>query len=196
MRRSIAIFGEGPTEWCYIDSLRIACRYPFKMHPSIPQHSDIRHMLAEAKQCVADGYDEVICLLDMDRLNTHPTEKQAYLKAKHQATYRKVTFIETDPCTEYWFLMHFMPQLTQRKFEDYETVAAELRKYIPGYEKSKRYLQRINLYTFLLQHGDLEKALSLAKKSVELHDEGCENSYSQMYKLFEKLEQISSKSKK
>ena len=42
----------------------------------------------------------------------------------------------------------------------------------------------------------LEKALSLAKKSVELHDEGCENSYSQMYKLFEKLEQISSKSKK
>lgn len=31
MRKSIAIFGEGLTEWCYIDSLRIAGRYPFKM---------------------------------------------------------------------------------------------------------------------------------------------------------------------
>ena len=134
MKKSIAIFGEGPTEWHYIDSLRIARRYRFKMQPSLPQHSDIKHMLAQAKRCINEGYDEVICLLDMDRLNTHPTEKQVYLKAKGQAMYRKVTFIETDPCTEYWFLMHFMPQLSQRKFEDYESVAAELRKYMPGYE--------------------------------------------------------------
>lgn len=196
MRKSIAIFGEGLTEWCYIDSLRIAGRYPFKMRPSIPQHSDIKHMLAEAKKCISEGYDEIICLLDMDRLNTHPIEKQVYIKAKQQAMYRKVTFIETDPCTEYWFLMHFMPQLSQRRFEDGESVATELRKYIPGYEKSKQYLQRMRLYDFLVQHGDLDKAITLAKKSVELHNEGYENSYSQMYKLFEKLEQLDPKSKK
>ena len=29
--KSIAIIGEGETEWFYFDSLRIACRYPFKV---------------------------------------------------------------------------------------------------------------------------------------------------------------------
>ncbi len=196
MKKSIAIFGEGITEWFYIDSLRIACRYPFKMKPSLPQHPNIKHLLTEAKKCLSEGYDEVICLLDMDRLNTHPSEMQVYLKAKSQPMYRKVTFIETDPCTEYWFLLHFMPQLSQRHFEDYEAVAKELRKFIPDYEKTKNYLQKIHLYDFLSQHGDLSKALRLAKKSVELHDEGNENSYSQMYKLFELLALLENKSKK
>jgi hypothetical protein len=196
MKKSIAIFGEGITEWFYIDSLRIVGHYPFKMRPSIPQHSDIKHLLAEARQCVTEGYDEIICLLDMDRLNTHPSEKQAYHRAKQQRIFQKVTFIETDPCTEYWFLMHFMPKPSHRKYADYEAVAKELCKYMPGYEKTKKYFQRIRLYEFLSQHGDLEKALNLAKRSVELHDEGAEISYSQMYQLFKKLELLENKSKK
>ena len=43
--KSIAIIGEGETEWFYFDSLRIACRYPFKVAPDFPQHSDINHIL-------------------------------------------------------------------------------------------------------------------------------------------------------
>ena len=43
--KSIAIIGEGETEWFYFDSLRIACRYPFKVAPDFPQHSDINHTL-------------------------------------------------------------------------------------------------------------------------------------------------------
>lgn len=30
MRKSLAVFGEGPTEWFYLDALRIAGRFPFK----------------------------------------------------------------------------------------------------------------------------------------------------------------------
>ena len=89
-----------------------------------------------------------------------------------------------------------MPKPSHRKYADYEAVAKELCKYMPGYEKTKKYFQRIRLYEFLSQHGDLEKALNLAKRSVELHDEGAEISYSQMYQLFEKLEQLDPKSKK
>lgn len=33
VKKSIAIIGEGETEWFYFDSLRIACRYPFKVAP-------------------------------------------------------------------------------------------------------------------------------------------------------------------
>ena len=56
--------------------------------------------------------------------------------------------------------------------------------------------QKCQLYTYLSGHGNLERALKLARKSTELHDEGNENSYSQMYKLFEKLAQLENKSKK
>ena len=190
MRKSLAIFGEGITEWYYIESLRIARRYPFTMRPSIPQHADIKHMLAQAKKCLDEGYDEVICLMDMDRLNTHPVEMQAYLKAKNQTAFRRVTFVETDPCTEYWFLLHFVERLSARRFADYAAVEAELRKHIPNYSKSESYLRKIRLYDFLAEHGDLNKALTLARKSADLHNQGNENSYSQMYKLFDKLDEF------
>ena len=196
MNKSIAIFGEGPTEWFYIESLRIARRYPFKLRPSIPQHSDIKHMLSQAKKCLSEGYDEVVCLIDMDRLKNTPTELQAYLKAKRQTAFRKVTFVETDPCTEYWFLLHFVTQASQRNFANYEAVEKELRKHMPDYEKTETYFRRVRLYDFLCEHGNLTEALKHAKKSVELHEQGNKNSYSQMYKLFEKLELLDIKSKK
>ena len=36
MKKSIAIIGEGETEWFYFESLRIARRYPFKLSPGFP----------------------------------------------------------------------------------------------------------------------------------------------------------------
>lgn len=49
MRKSIAIIGEGETEWFYFDSLRVSCRYPFKLAPDFPSHSDIDHLLKLSK---------------------------------------------------------------------------------------------------------------------------------------------------
>jgi len=43
--KSIAIIGEGETEWFYFDSLRVACRYPFKVAPDFPQYSDISYLI-------------------------------------------------------------------------------------------------------------------------------------------------------
>jgi hypothetical protein len=48
--KSIAIIGEGETEWFYFDSLRIAQRYPFRLVPGIPGHSDIGHILFLAEK--------------------------------------------------------------------------------------------------------------------------------------------------
>ncbi len=44
MKKSIAIIGEGETEWFYFESLRIARRYPFKLSPGFPQHADIEQI--------------------------------------------------------------------------------------------------------------------------------------------------------
>lgn len=50
MKKSIAIIGEGETEWFYFESLRIAKRYPFKLSPGFPQHADIEHILKLPRQ--------------------------------------------------------------------------------------------------------------------------------------------------
>ena len=42
----------------------------------------------------------------------------------------------------------------------------ELQKYMPGYEKTKRYFTRTNLYKYLTENGDLERAMSNSEKVV------------------------------
>ena len=78
VRKSIAIIGEGETEWWYFETLRVACRYKFKVAPDFPQHSDIQHMAKLAENYVRRETDHVVCLVDMDRLLAHPKEKSAY----------------------------------------------------------------------------------------------------------------------
>ena len=80
--KSIAIIGEGETEWFYFDSLRVACRYPFKVAPDFPQHSDINHILKLVESYLNKQYDYIVCLFDMDRLLQYPSEMQLYQKAK------------------------------------------------------------------------------------------------------------------
>lgn len=106
--KSIAIIGEGETEWFYFDSLRVACRFPFKVAPDFPQHSDIRHVLKLVESYIDKQYDYIVCLFDMDRLYQYPSEMQIYQSAKKKYNAKKysgrVMFVETNPCTEFWFL--------------------------------------------------------------------------------------------
>ena len=70
--KSIAIIGEGETEWFYFDSLRIACRYPFKVAPDFPQHSDINHILKLVESYLNKQYDlSYACLIWTDYFISH-----------------------------------------------------------------------------------------------------------------------------
>lgn len=87
VKKSIAIIGEGETEWFYFDSLRVACRYPFKVAPDFPQHSDIPHMAKLAESYVKCETDYVICLVDMDRLLQNPKEMETYSKIRKKSSH-------------------------------------------------------------------------------------------------------------
>ncbi len=196
-RKSIAIIGEGETEWFYFESLRIAKHYPFKMAPDFPQHSDVHHFIKLINKYVNEQqYDYVICLFDMDRLLQHPTEMKMYKRAKKTFSQKKyakqVMFIETNPCTEFWFLLHFLPQGTCRKFNCYEQLLPELQRYMPRYEKTKRYFERAKLYEYLTANGNINLAMANAKYLCELsqkspHDHYC---YSEIHKVFQKIEEV------
>ena len=192
VKKSIAIIGEGETEWFYFESLRISNRYSFKMAPDFPRHSDIGHILKLAERYKKEGYDYVVCLIDMDRIKQIPAEWKKYQKHKIERKYRDVMFIETYPCTEFWFLLHFLPQLSTKVYSSYEDVLQVLQKYMPGYEKTKRYFIRTNLYCYLNENGDINLALKNSEKLCELSKANPENgaSYSEVYKIIKLLKDI------
>lgn len=186
VRKSIAIIGEGETEWWYFETLRVARRYKFKVAPDFPQHSDIPHMAKLADDYVKRDFDYVVCLVDMDRLLRLPKEMASYQRLKKKSN-RRVIWIETNPCTEFWFLLHFLPQLAIKHYESYEDVLPDLQRYMPGYEKTARYFRKTNLYKYLTEHGDLQRAISYAQELSRLSEATPEDriAYSQMHQVFE-----------
>lgn len=186
--KSIAIIGEGETEWFYFDSLRIALRYPFKIAPAMPQHSDIPHMAKMAEQYVAKDYDIVVCLVDMDRLLANKKELTTYRTIKEKSN-KKIMWIETNPCTEFWFLLHFLPELSVKHYQTCEDVVADLQKYMPGYEKTVRYLRKTKLYEFLRVNGDVNQAMKHAEQLAALSESSPEDkiAYSQINRVLDLL---------
>ena len=192
MKKSIAIIGEGETEWFYFESLRIAKRYPFKLSPGFPQHADIEHILKLAKVKLAEHYDYVVCLIDMDRLYEKAAEMQKYQSFKNRKENRDIMFIETNPCTEFWFLLHFLPDNAVRRFQNYDQLIPELRKYMPGFEKTKHYFIRTKLYDYLVTNGNLERAKANAERLFVMCKTSPEDriAYSEIHKVFELLDNL------
>ena len=192
MKKSIAIIGEGETEWFYFESLRVACRYPYKLTPGFPQHADIEHILKLAKAKLAEHYDYVVCLIDMDRLYEKPAEMKKYLSFKSRKENRDIMFVETSPCTEFWFLLHFLPDNTVRRYQNYDQLIPELRKYMPSYEKAKRYFIKTKLYDFLRANGNLDRAKVNADRLSSMSKASPEDriAYSEIHKVLDLLDNL------
>ena len=58
---------------------------------------------------------------------------------------------------------------------------------MPGYEKTARYFKKNNLYKYLTEHGDLQRAISYAEELTRLSEASPEDrmAYSQMHLVFE-----------
>ena len=190
-KKSIAIIGEGETEWFYFDALRRARRFPFKVAPDFPQHADMPHMMKLAERYLSEGYDYVVCLIDLDRLTQNPTEMKTYQQLKLRYG-KRVLFVETGPCTEFWFLLHYIPAPAIRRFVNYEQLLPELQRYLPGYEKTKRFFRQHDLYHTLVETGDLQLAMANAEALCKQKEEHPDDvvAYSQMYEVFKMLESI------
>lgn len=159
---SIAIVGEGETEWHYFDNLRTEKRFSFQISPEIPKHSDYESIFKHAEKLADNGYDEVYCVLDLDvfegeLLLKYEAKKNKILKKRPQ-----IKVIETFPCFEFWFLLHYKDYSS--KFYDNKSLLNELRKFIPNYEKHVEFFRKVKLYSLLTNTGNEEKAISNADK--------------------------------
>lgn len=204
IRKSIAIIGEGETEQSYFHSLKSYKRFYIKIEPTFPRHSDIEDIVNLAEKYILENYDYVICLIDMDVISQNVIEMRKYQECKKRIfddtnkirKTRKLNlwFIETNPCTEFWFILHFLPNLSEKRYQNQTELIRELQKYMPGYEKTKHYFNRTNLFCYLNEHGDINRAIQNAEKLCEKSKENPEDgiSYSEIYKVINLINELQS----
>lgn len=190
VRRSIAIIGEGLTEYRYVDDMRTTERYRFSLVPGIPKHPDIDDIVRLARERVKAGYDYVLCLIDMDVIEGNHEKMEHYRVLKNENP--EIIFVESCQCTEYWFLMHYMPGPSSKEYANYDAVAQALKKHIPNYDKTEAFFNKTHIYRKLKENGDMARAIELSREldGQRTKEPEVYKSYSQMYKLFDIFEGI------
>jgi len=157
IKDSIAIIGEGLTEREYFKSLKHFERLPFKFKPDVPKHSDIKSIISKAIS-LAESFDFVYCIVDLDRILLNAKELDFY--SKNKVKYQNIIFIESNPCFEIWLLLHF--EFSTRTYNNCHSLIGFLKKYISDYEKSFNYLSNKDLY--LILYSKMENAIQNSKK--------------------------------
>ncbi|MEM0997388.1 MAG: RloB family protein [Bacteroidota bacterium] len=193
----IAVIGEGETEWHYFNNVRTRERFPFSLSPQLPTNSDYRSIFAKAIQFVKEGWDLIYCVLDTDTIFRSQKLKQDYIKEKKRVTkYTNIVVIESMPCIEYWFLIHYTGFST-KLYPNFKSLQAKLKLHLKGYQKTSKYFKSINLYKHLTQTGSLTNAIGIAQR-LRHHvkqNPDIRVSYSDLDLIFQKLHEERSKRK-
>ena len=161
LKKSIAVIGEGLTEWMYFDHIRKNRRYSFSLKPDLPKHSSYIYIFAKAKELCSKGFDMAFCVLDIDAILRENT-LQEFRKACRQLP-KRVVPITSNPCIEIWFLMHFMKTPQSRIYESYEALKKVLRIHLENYDKTEEYLASSSIFDKMEKDNGLGKALKNSK---------------------------------
>lgn len=193
----IAVIGEGPTEQYYL--LSIQGLMAANVYPKIVKDG-MDYLIARVEECIADGYDKIYCLIDMDNKSgrKEKDEYKAFLKKysgkkiknKHTGEETEIVVIENHPCLEIWFYYYF--RLSTGLYSSYENInplKTELRKFLPEYEKRVDFFKKCGgLHQYITNKGGMiENAVRNSKISMKNHEEINEGAFSEMSLLFQTL---------
>ena len=148
-RKPIVVIGEGLTEFYYFNSIRQAFRQ-LQIRPVYPRHStSILELEEEIMKAIDADSQKIFCVVDMDNKKS-PKEKETYermkkrLEGKHKIKRTgleyEIRFIETERCTELFFLFYFV--YTSRLYANQTELFQELNKYCQFQKKEERTLSR------------------------------------------------------
>lgn len=203
IRKAIAVIGEGITEKYYIESLKGLSPFTILPQELGRKASSLKKLEENIKLAIKKEYDEVFCLIDMDGkrdginktnyLNLKIKYHNKIFGAQKKGVQCKVIFIETERCSELWFLYYFLKSVQTKEFTSYKQIEEELQKYRPQYEKTEKYFKTVgNLHNeFTLNKkplGSLKQAVTNAKKSmISKERDGRNYTYSEIHLLIEAL---------
>jgi RloB-like protein len=183
--KRIAVVGDGQTEKIYFDKLKeVEGLRNVSLKPELPQSvGSYKGVFDRAESLYEQGYDEVYCLIDMDKVLSDNTLAK-YLPDKKRIKKKGITVFESNPCTEFWFLLHYVR--TTKSFSNCESVEKELQKHIPKYAKNQQYLVQANIYKILKNN-----ILTAIENGKWIEENQVENDYnsskSEIFKLIEIL---------
>lgn len=172
---TIKIYGEGLTEWFYFDGIRTANRFRFSMVPDVPQNSrssykqNLKLIDKELKKRPEERADAIFLVIDTDTIVKDKKQFAIYQAAKEKYKKRGVTFIESHPCVELWFLYHMTSQFARTNYETYEALRPSIEKVLPNYEKTRRYYQTNRFFkdNIIFDTERQAQAISFAIKSCK-----------------------------
>ncbi len=178
-RKVIHIVGEGQTELFYFSHLKRLLGYRYSISPRLFENNSIEKIEKKIKELLDEDVF-VICVFDADvsRRSEAENRKMTALKKKYERN-ANVILCDSLQSIEYWFLLHF--EDTCRHFQDSAATERALKRYLPHYDKSRKYLEKDAWVKEMLADDKLQKACDLAKKY-----EG-RDSYSRIYKAIEKI---------
>ena len=173
-RRSvIALVVDGETEMWYLQMLKKneeregGVRINIK--PEIPQ----KKKLNDQYELVCDLSKEhkfVFWILDFDVIlketrdhskdRVNPLNEFLDYRGKLQAEYENVRIVVNNPCFEYWFLLHYVK--TQKKFANCSGVIKELKKQLPGYDKTEKFFKAGSMDIYARLKPNLKEAIANA----------------------------------
>jgi hypothetical protein len=183
--KRIAVVGDGQTEKIYFDKLKeVEGLRNVSLKPDLPKNvGSYKGVFDKAESLYAEGYDEVYCLIDMDKVLSDNTLAK-YLTDKKRLEKKGIIVFESNPCIEFWFLLHYVR--TTKPFSNCESVEKELQKYMPNYAKNQQYLVQSNIYKTLKP-----KLLNAFENGKWIEENQIENDFdsskSEVYKLIKIL---------
>ena len=202
LRYTVKIFSEGITEWHYFDTLRAIKRFNFSMEPAIPQNGqssykqNLKLIDRELKKNPQERADAIFLVIDTDTLRNDSKQWGLYLQSKAKYEKLGVTFIESHPCIEIWFLYHLMEKFGHTSYQIYDDVLPPLRKVLAGYEKTARYYRSNRTFAneIMLSQENRDRAIANAIKSCKYEPiEGEVHNYTKVHeviRLFRMLQRV------
>ena len=133
-----------------------------------------------------ENVDKICFIFDCDRDSfVAHSGKNQYEDVLNICRKRKFGFYLTNPCFEFWYLLHF--QYTTKFFKDYPAVKNALTTYLPDYEKTGDVYSQLSAHT--------TNALQNAKRVEQYHLQNgsskpfgiAVNPFTDIYQLVESL---------
>lgn len=138
-----------------------------------------QHEASRGRQ--ASGYDQVWCVLDVEQAGMN----SSLPAARDKAQANKVRLALSNPCFEYWYLLHF--KSTGRHFANCKAVCSALKKHLPSYQKGKDVFPAIEPHTDVAIQNAKEKE---TQQWQHQDDPAARNPSTQVYQLVEELRKI------
>ena len=189
---TFAVIVDGKCEAMYLQMLlKNESSVQISIDPEIPQDKILSDLFEIVKE-KAKSYTKVVWIVDLDVIiretNEAPKGKITLMQdfLDYQNTlkdYKNVVVIVNNLCFEFWILLHF--EQSNTIFPDYKSLEKELQKYLPDYEKSKRYYVKSKNDIWIKLKNELQTAYENAKILGYFDKNNTAKALAEMWLLFE-----------